>query len=293
MAYSHIAYVLSLMAISLVSFSLRADSGNKEASCRIIALAPHLVEIVFNLGLGHCLVGVSEHADFPPAAKTITRVGNYAGLNFEKIIELKPNLILAWQGGNPAQALARLKTLGFSLVMSQPLKLEDVAEDLLRVGQATGRQVRAKELVSQYNKRLTALKNHYANKRPLKIFYELWPQPLTTVAEGTWPHDAVSLCRVDNVFGDSSASFPQVNLESILALKPEVILSAKGKNSYFSAWPSTQRHLVPALAHQQRIQFDEKRLHRMTPRVLDAVSELCEKIAESRRFYDTRSVSAK
>lgn len=285
-----LAFTLSLVAaFDLYAVPLDAvDSGVRKVEkpvSRFIALAPHLVETLFDLGLGDSIVGAIEHSDYPTAANRIPRVGNFASVDYEKIISLKPSLILVWKNGNPPEVIERLQQLGFPLFMSEPLVLDDIAKEMLLLGEATGKQARALTLANNFRRRLNAIKRRYQAKPNLRVFYELWPQPLTSVAAGTWPHNVVAICQVDNTFANAEAAFPQVSVEQVLAKSPEIIISAKGKPSFFDRGQQGNVRLIPAVVHKQHLRFDDKRLHRMTARALDAVAALCQEIDATRTYY--------
>ena len=113
-------------------------------SPRLVVLAPHLVEQLYSIGAGGMIVGTVEHADYPLAAAAIPRIGNYAGLQLESILALKPDLVLFWQSGSPAAEISQLQRLGIRTAGFEPKTLDDIATDLERLGSLTGHQAQAK-----------------------------------------------------------------------------------------------------------------------------------------------------
>ena len=140
--------------------------------------------MLYAIGAGDQIIATLEHADYPEQAKTIPRVGNYARLQIEKVVQLKPDLIIAWKTGNPADDLERLKALGFQVEYSDPHALQDVGAEMLKFGQLTGNAEQAKAKTQAYMAQLADIKQRYADKPPLPVFYELWDAPLSTVAKG-------------------------------------------------------------------------------------------------------------
>ena len=118
-----------LVFLLLVHLSVQADeqaneptslTGDKHIKPRIIALAPHIVEILYDIGAGDQIIGTTDFADYPEQAKLIPRIGNHAKLQIERVIALQPDLIIAWRSGNPSDDLNRLSQLGFTIVYSEP-----------------------------------------------------------------------------------------------------------------------------------------------------------------------------
>ncbi|PSU45957.1 cobalamin-binding protein, partial [Photobacterium aphoticum] len=102
---------------------------------RIISLSPHTTELAYAAGLGDKLIAASDYSDYPEAAKQLERVANYRGIKMERIVALKPDLILAWKGGNPVREMERLEQLGFTLFYSNPKTLEDIPNTVEALGQ--------------------------------------------------------------------------------------------------------------------------------------------------------------
>ena len=177
------------------NFALARDN-NAEAKQkkRIIALAPHLVESLYAIGAGDQIIATTAHADYPAAAKNIMVVGNYARLQIEKIIQLKPDVVIAWTTGNPTVDLARLEKYQIKVIYSNPETLEDVAAELRLLGEITGRTEQASKLAEQYLTSLTDIKQRYASQENIKVFYELWSRPIRTVAQKAWPQQQITLC---------------------------------------------------------------------------------------------------
>jgi vitamin B12 transport system substrate-binding protein len=285
---------LAILLLLTYGCELLADESHKQ-QLRLIVLAPHSVEALFELGAGGQIIGVTEHADFPEQAKALPRIGNYAGLQIERIVQMAPDWVIAWQSGNSAADLARLEKLGLRIFYSQPQKLEDVAKELLRLGELTGRQTKAAKVTKQYNQRLEAIRKQYQNVPPVSVFYELWSRPLRTVAANAWPQQHIDLCGATNPFANSAQDYPQVSLETVLASRPQVLVqpvsqavkekhthdtSLKAQALHWQNWPT-----LPAVENAFIIHPNADKLHRMTSRTLDELVYLCERIDQARQFY--------
>jgi vitamin B12 transport system substrate-binding protein len=260
-----------------------------EPAQRIVALSPHLVEQLYSLGVGDRIVGTTDHADYPEAAKTIPRVGNYAQLQVEKILALKPDLVLAWTDGNPPADLTKLRQLGLTLVDSNPLQLSDIAKELRLLGKLTGAEAAAEQHAQLMEQGLAELRKNYSDKPKVTVFYELWQQPLSTVAQKAWPQQQLELCGATNPFAKAIGDYPQVSLEHVVASQPQLIIQPVSVNEPralldWSRWPA-----IPAVKYQQFSQPDSDLVHRTTSRMLQGVRQLCADIDKTRQFFAKKS----
>lgn len=253
--------------------------ATEHSAQRIIALAPHVVEMLAQLGVMDRIVGTTDHADFPEAANNIPRVGNYAKISIEDVLAADPDLIIAWKTGNPPDDLARLKKLGLTIVYSDPHALKDVAKELVYFSTLVNKEALGKKLANDYLTRLDTLTQQYADKEPVSIFYELWAQPLTTTARKSWSQQQLDVCKVDNPFVDSDTDYPQVNIEKVVLSAPRVIIQPSAHNDNapkrinWQQWPK-----LPAVQHNAFVRPNADKLHRMTPRSLDELDWLCQQI---------------
>nr|WP_268820420.1 cobalamin-binding protein [Paraglaciecola sp. G1-23] len=261
-------------------------TNEQKQKLRLIALAPHIVESLYEIGAGEQIIGTSEHADFPAAAKDILRVGNYASLQIEKILQLKPDIILAWQTGNPMSDIARLEKYNFKVIYSKPVRLEDVATELTMLGELTGRQLQAKKAGDKYLSRLNNLRDQYAGQSSISLFYELWSRPLRTVAGQAWPQQQIELCGAENPFKNAQDDYPSIGLEQVVANMPQAIIQPSqhgSENPDSINWRQWQS--IPAAKHDFIFSLNADKVHRMTSRMLDEVQVMCEQIDKARQFY--------
>ena len=279
--------LIGLNASQTVAKSVSDDSLQKQ---RIIALAPHIVESLYAIGAGEQIIGTTAHADYPKAAENILRVGNYARLQIEKIIQLKPDVIIAWKTGNPMDDLARLEKYQLKVVYSHPQTLEDVANELIMLGKITGRVAVANSVAKKYLLNLQKIKQKYATQNKVRVFYELWSRPLRTVANKAWPQQQIELCGASNPFADAQDDYPSVGLEQVLVTLPQVVIQP-GQHSADSPdglnWPQWQH--IPAVKNNFIFHPNADKAHRMTIRMLDEVVVLCEQIDAARQFYQAQS----
>ena len=258
----------------LFLFTLASVHLALEAKQKIVSLAPHTTELVFALEKGQNLVAVSDFSNFPQAATKLPSVASHNGVNFEQIIRLQPDLILAWEGGNKPQDLARLKSMGFELFYSSPKTLNDIAREIKLLGNLLDVEETADKLSNDFLQRLARIKNQYEGKKSIPVFYYMWPKPLMTIGEGAWANQLLAVCGFENAFHDSMADYPQVTVEQVLNKQPLLLLavmkvSPDEAEVFWQPW----RHLLSAPVRT----VNPDLLHRFTPRVLDGLEQLCAK----------------
>jgi len=285
-SYRPILTFISVFFCFMVSANDLVFSPSTKTAPRIIALSPHIVEMLYSIDAGDQIIATTEFSDYPLAAKKIPRIGNYLRLQIERIVELKPDYIIAWQGGSPNDDLARLKKLGFNIIYSGPKNFTDIARDLQIFGKISGHQQTADKLALAFLKRLENIKTKYQHKPLISAFYELWSTPLTTIAKGSWPQQHLDICRATNVFYDTASAYPIVGIEQVINKNIQVIIvplssNQTDKQGYnWQKWP-----VINAVKNKQFIYPNSDKMHRMTLRALDELENLCEKIDEVRQFY--------
>lgn len=272
--------LLAAVLILLLNKQTSAEQLNsQQPSPRIIALAPHIVEMLYEVGAGDLIIGTTDHADFPEQAKEIPRVGNYAKLSIEQILSLDPDLIIAWRTGNPSDDLARLEKMGIKIVYSEPEKLEDVAKEIQAFAKIANAEAQGKVVADAYLARLAKIKAQYQDKTPIKVFFEMWSRPLTTVANNSWPQQQLAICKADNPFIKSATDYPQINIELVVLKAPEIIIqptSEGHRNKDMVNWQQWPQ--MPAVKANAFLRPNADKIYRMTSRVLDELSLLCQGI---------------
>ncbi|MBU1223395.1 MAG: cobalamin-binding protein [Gammaproteobacteria bacterium] len=247
---------------------------------RIISLTPHLTELLFAVGAGAQLVGVDGASDYPVAARTLPRVGDYSRIRFERILALKPDLVLVWVGGNRAADIHGLRQMGVPVLHTQATRLDDVARLLRLIGQASGHAKEGEAAARDFSVRLAALQEASARQPPVRVFYQVWDRPLMTVGGTHWISDALTVCGARNVFADLRGLSPVVSREAVLKRAPALIVSGSDAPDMRRPW---QRFAsLPAVKNDAFVRVDADRLHRLTPRLLDGVAELCAAVAPYR-----------
>jgi vitamin B12 transport system substrate-binding protein len=241
---------------------------------RVVSLAPSLSEIVAELGAADLLVGVLDGGDRPVALANVPSVGRYGQLDMERLLSLKPDLILLWPGSvGPAQR-EQLQRLNIPVYVAEPHSLEQLTTQVQAIAEQLGRADTGRQLAAQLRQRLAQLRQRYQRAEPVRVFYQVWNQPLYTVGGGQIISDALSVCGARNVFDDLKLPAPQVSIESVLQRNPEMILV--GDQAQKEAWK-----VWPAMAARVRL-VPDRGLERPSGQMLEALARLCQVIAPGR-----------
>lgn len=286
--------IFSLFALSSLSLALLApvwgqsvqvadDIGqqvrlNKPAQ-RVISLAPHVTELLFAAGGGKQLVGVVAYSDFPPEAKQITQVGDNRQWDLERIIALKPDLLVVWQHGNSEHQINALRKLGVPMYYSEPKKLDDIAASIERLGTLLGTPKQAQENARNYRQQMHNLRQQYAGRSTVRVFYQVWDKPLYTLNGKHIVSDVLAMCGGENIFASLDVLAPNVSAEAVVKEDPEVIISGdqneQGSNGLrlWRAWPGMR-----AVKNGNLFAVDGELLGRSGPRMAQGAAILCEKL---------------
>ncbi len=256
------------------------DEGNPvelaAPASRIISLAPHATELLYSAGAGRNIAATVAHSDYPAAAQALPRVGDAANLDFERILQLDPDLIVAWESGLPASQLARLRALGIPVFLSQPDSLEAIAASIENLGKLAGTRTQADASAAAFREELARLSHAYADNATSRVFYQIWEQPLMTVNGDHLISQVIALCGGQNVFADLQPLVPRISREAVLKQNPEVILVSAAVDhpdkspGQWAKWQSL------AAVRDQRVHYVPwSEISRPTVRMLNAVDHIC------------------
>jgi len=244
---------------------------------RFVSLAPSNTELLFALGLGDKVVGVTDFCDYPEEAKAIEKVGGIEP-NLEKVVSLAPDLVLAI-GGNP-DLVSKLDGLGITVLVLNPSDLEGIYRDIELVGRAAWVGEEAKALVAEMQKQLEAIiaKTKGLTDRP-KVFYELDatdPSKPYTPGPGTWHDDFMKLAGGINVASDAKMQWVQFSTEEIIAQDPEIIVLGDA-NYGMTAEMVKERpgwEVIAAVGNDRIYPIDDNLISRPGPRIIDGLEAL-------------------
>lgn len=253
---------------------------------RIVSLAPHITELLFAAGAGDRVVGAVAYSDYPEAARVLPRVGGYSAIDMEAVAALKPDLVIAWKSGNRDAHLERFAALDIPVFVNEPRSMSDVARSLEQIGILAGTADAANAAARRFRERRDALAARYASRPPVRMFYQIWDQPLMTINGKHLISDAMRLCGGTNVFGDLGQLAPRIGTEAVLAANPEVIVASgmgDSRPEWLDRWQKWTG--LTAVARGNLFFIPPELMQRHTPRLLDGAERLCEQLetARSRR----------
>ncbi len=269
-----------LALASAAAFAVLDDAGVEVSlaspPARIVTLAPHAAELVYELGAGARLVGTVSFSDFPPPARRLPRVGRNDNLDLERILALEPDLVVGWLSGNPPHQLARLRELGVPVFLTEPRRLADLPRLQRRLGELLGLAENGEARARAFEEGLAELGGAAAGRARGRVFYQVWYQPLMTVNGRHFISDALALCGGENVFADLEELVPRVTVEAVLLADPALIVTGHTEaeaERWLDAWRRWRG--LRAVRDGQLHRVDPDLLQRPSARLLQGAERLC------------------
>lgn len=255
--------------------------GASAAAPRVVALAPHLAELVCALDDCKSLVGVVRHSDYPPAVTALPQVGDAYAVNLEALLALQPELVLAWDGGTSPQVIERLRALKLNVHTVKTRTLDDVARALLELGELLGSEEPARVAAQRYRSGLAELRERHAQRPPVRVMYQIETQPAYSLNRDSPISEAIVLCGGINVFAELPQLAAPVGTEAVLAANPDLVVYGEqddvaGIHDYWARLPARS-------GGARRLEaVDASLLARASPRMLLGVRQLCEAVERAR-----------
>src|SRR5882757_976689 len=247
---------------------------------RIVSLAPGATEMLFAAGAGKHVIATVEYSDEPPAAKQVPRIGDVVAIDMEKLVALRPEVAVVWPGGgNPAQ-IEEIGRLHIPMYRQQVNTLADMAGSLRRLGALAGTSEVADQAARNIEARLAALARTYGNGRHPNVLMEVWNHPFYTVGGTHLISDALKACGARNAFGDLRELGPVIDVEAVVARDPDIIVAAAPPGAA-QEWLADWKRFTTlrAVRKGNLIAFEDQRLTRLGPSVVDATEGLCKALA--------------
>lgn len=252
------------------------------AAARVVALAPHLAELVCAAGACTQLVGRVDYSDYPAPLRTLPLVGDAFSLNAEALLALQPDLVLTWPGGTPAATLAQLDRLRIRHRAIDIRRLADIETALTSIGAELGSAGVARAEAQRFHQRIETLRLRYRDASKLRVFYQIEAEPIFTVNRDSPISEAIALCGGVNVFADLPLLAGALGREAVLARDPDVVVWGRQDNSagieaFWRRWPDAR---ATRAGHLYAVDADT--LARATPRMADGIAELCATLDRAR-----------
>jgi len=268
-------------SLAAVFLAVVSDMAQAATPHRLLSLAPNLTELVYAAGAGVHLVGVVAYSDYPVAAQHLPLIGDAFRLDFERVMTLQPDLVLAWGSGTPRENVERLRELGLRVEPLAVDHLDDIPLALEKIGDWAGTAGIARPAAARFRVALTERRQTLAKHRgvPPRVFIQVGRNPYYTVNDQHLIGEVVALCGGRNVFGRLSQLAPVVGEEDIVATRPEVILILDdGRDGGASAKAWQRWRQLPAVRAGHVYTVDSNTLARATPRVLVGIAKVCDKL---------------
>ncbi|MEQ5802527.1 cobalamin-binding protein [Halomonas sp. H10-9-1] len=250
---------------------------------RIAALSPGATELVYAAGAGEAVVAVVDYSDYPPEAREVASIGSHMRLDMERLAALRPTLAIGWVTGNPAEQLETLEALGVPVFYLEPRTFEGVASAIERLGDLAGTHEAAHEEAARFRDGMAEIRDRYADRSPVRVFYQVWDEPLMTVNDDHLIGKVLTACGGDNVFGGLERLVPRIDDESVLGADPEAILAGgmgEENRQWLTHWE--QYPSLTAVAEGNLFFVPPSLIQRPTPRLLEGSRLFCEKLEAAR-----------
>jgi iron complex transport system substrate-binding protein len=247
-----------------------------ETPKRIISLAPNVTEMLFALGLDHRIVGVTTSCDYPEKAKEKPKVGGMSNPSLERVVSLKPDMVILTTDGNPKAFAERLQSFRIPTYVFRARTLAELPHGIRDLGSALGVREKADTLAREMQSSLHQLRQSTThNSQGKKVLFIIWPEPLIVAGPGTAIDDAISILGHHNIAAASKSSYPKYSIEEIILQSPDVIFIGKGHADMRKISGGLLKKLSggPAVKNQQ-VFFVSDNLYRLGPRVVQGIEEM-------------------
>lgn len=244
---------------------------------RIVSLAPGITETLYELGLDKEIAGVTGYCNWPLRVRQKPRIGGFTNPSIEKIVSLKPDLIIATADGNRKDTVLQLERIGLPVYVTNPSDTDKILKSIEHIGEITDRRDAAEKLVTKLKKRLNNITVQTKNKRKPKVFFQIGLEPVITAGGGTLIDEVIGRAGGINMAGHDTARYPRYSAEGLLAGSPDIILFAPMANDReFAAvkkfWQNFPQ--IPAVKNNKIYPVDTDLISRASPRIFDAIEAM-------------------
>jgi iron complex transport system substrate-binding protein len=243
---------------------------------RVISLAPNVTEILFALGLESRVVGVTTYCDFPEAAKAKEKVGDTLQPNLEKIISLKPDLVIVSTSSQLENLTRRLDQLAIPVYVTNPRTVREVASSIRSLGEVTGTAERARQIAEDMEGRIGAVERRVSGLPRPRVLYVLQTGPLITAGRNTFINDLVNIAGGESISGAETAEYPQFSRETVVARAPEIIVAPSSHGVELVKESDLRRDFptTPAIRSNRIVWVTPDLVDRPGPRIVEGLEQL-------------------
>ncbi len=270
----------------MAAVSVTDDEGHtvtlRHPAQRIVSLSPHATEMVYAIGAGDRLVAVTSHSDYPEQARALPGVGDLRQIDMERVLALKPDLLVAWSGGSLPPQVEKLRQAGSPVCHSRHERLAAIPDNMVRLGMLAGREGEARQVSQRWLAQLEVLRKRYRDRTPVRVFYQVSDVPLFTLNGKHIVNEVIGLCGGRNVFAGLSVLAPHVSTEAVLAADPEVIVSTRGMGAHDGLAGWRRYTMLSAVRYGNLFALHPDWLDRPGPRMITGTEMMCRALDEAR-----------
>lgn len=280
--------LITILSLLIYSFSVYANAASIQADTlsphpaqRVITLSPHATELAYSAGLGDKLIAVSEASNYPPEAQKIETIANYQGIKLERILALRPDLIIAWSKSSYSREMQQIINFGIPVVYVPTQRLDDIPKDILRLSLWAEEPSIGKKNANKFNQALLNLRTKYQTSKPIRYFLQLSSKPIISVSSPHWPSDIFTLCGGRNIINNTATPYPQMGLEQLITAKPQAIFTTSKQTLETAQWRDWPQ--IPAVKNQFIWSLNPDLLSRPTVRSLQVIDQVCQAFEQVRQ----------
>ena len=242
---------------------------------RIVSLAPNITEILFALGVGDKIVGVTDYSDYPEKAKELPKVGSFSNPNIELVQNLKPDLVIATKDGNPEAAVKKLEDLGITTFVINPRNFQGIIKSIQNISKVLAREAVGTHITQAMSATQTYIEKQVSNFKKPKVLFQLGAKPIISINKNTFIHDVIEKAGGINIASESLINYPEMNKESIVASNPDIIIAATDESTFATIkqnWASFSN--ISAVKKKRIYRINPDTISRPAPRIMEGLVEL-------------------
>lgn len=255
--------------------------SHEEPATRVVTFAPHLAEIMFAVGAGERLVGVSAWSDYPREVLELPEIGDAFSIDQEQLALLEPDLLLVWESGMPVHTVDELRARGYRVESIRTRSLADVEAAMRRIGALTGNQATAAIAAQEFTATFAELRERHRDAETIDVFFQISTRPLYTVNREHFISEIIAICGGRSIFDDLDELAPAVSVEAVVDRDPEVMLAGTnlGDDAFaeWSRWPSLR-----ANRYGNQFLLPDETIGRASPRLAAAGRSVCIALDQAR-----------
>jgi len=274
------AFLASGSLAQAATISVTDDAGRTvtlpHVPRRIVSIAPGATEMLFAAGAGARVIATVEFSDEPTEARRVPRIGDSNAIDMERVVALKPDVVVIWEGGSNIGQVAQLERLGIPLYRERVGRLAEIAPSLRRLGALTDTRAAAEKSARDVEARIAALAREFDGRAPITVLLQVWNRPIYTVGGSQMMTDSLRLCGGRNIFADLKTQGPAVDVEAIIARNPQAIVAVAPPGTaddWLEEWKRFPS--LAAVKNGALIPFEDQRLSRLGPSAVGGTEALC------------------